>query len=533
MNRDIEKKLKKGKVLKCIMITNIVITVLFVTLGVILDIDPLLACGLIFFAIAIPTAMTYIEFFHPLCKSVKYLYKLGLQEVLNEIKTTEFNLPRSKIYMGQRAFFAKSPATIIPYTMVVWVYIQTTTYFGSITTDENVIICCRDGESFKIRADRNELPTLLQAVNKFSPDLIVGYGIDQIKQYDLIIKSKTKIINMKETITETGDERSMICKNCGNEFEKEFGLCPNCGTPIEKETQPTEKVSETASMAEEKHCAVCGAASKPEAKFCAKCGSQHFDNSYSPAFGANAVFGTPLNPVYAGGMPQGTGIPAKKKLKWWQILMISIAGFLAFSFVLGIIATIVNKDTSQFYGSWTAAYDYFDILNDELKSYDEEVASYINVNDFTVNFIFEFNEDNTYKLKVDEKSVDEGYNKLCEEYKRGFKEYINSVLAERNINVSADEFISLTGIDLDKEIEDAFDKEELEKNFKDMEAEGNFKADDGKLFLSDGKNYSVDEKVYEKYFFENDSKFTLTGSSELKTIDLDGDSVYPMTFEKK
>lgn len=192
MKNDIEKKLKTAKLLKCVMLGSLVLTLLFLTLGAMSNIDSLLACGVAFLVIALLTPIIYNEVFHPLCKSVKYLYKFGLQDVLNDIKTTEFNLPISKIYMGSRAFYAKHPATIIPYSMVVWAYLQQTKYMGVVPMDEKVIVRCRDGSSFEIRANRNELQTLLQGVYQFSPDLIVGYGRNQIEQYSLIVKNCSK-----------------------------------------------------------------------------------------------------------------------------------------------------------------------------------------------------------------------------------------------------------------------------------------------------------------------------------------------------
>ena len=533
MPNAIEKKFKTAEFLRYTMIVVIPLTLLFWIFGVILDINSLIACGMMFFFIAVPTSIAYIEYFHQLHKSVKYLYKLGLQDVANDIKTTEFNLPVSNIYMGKRAFFAKKPATIIPYTMVVWVYIQTIKYMGVIPIDEKVIVCCRDGKSFEIRANRNELPILLRMVNLFSPDLIVGYGANQIKQYDLIIKNKAKKININKLINETGDENTMICKNCGNEFEKEFGLCPNCGTPIEDKNtdeaprQPV-KNDETAFRSDVKYCVSCGAAVKADAKFCAKCGS-NLDDPGAPVHSSNADFGAPVASPYAGGM---ISMPAKKKLKWWQIMLIAIAGLLGLCTVLGVIGAIISNDTSRFYGNWTATYDYSDVLNEALKSSDEETASFVNIEDFTFDFKFEFNDDNTYKLYIDEASIDESYNKFCEEYKKGFKKYLNSILDDRDINVSVDEFISMTGIDLDEKIAEVLDKEKFKEGFKDFGGNGNFKADNGKLFLSDSKEHLVDEEVYEEYFFEDDNMFTLLDSSEL-TDDTLEEHIYPLTFVKE
>lgn len=78
MPNAIEKKFKTAEFLRYTMIVVIPLTLLFWIFGVILDINSLIACGMMFFFIAVPTSIAYIEYFHQLHKSVKYLYKLGL-----------------------------------------------------------------------------------------------------------------------------------------------------------------------------------------------------------------------------------------------------------------------------------------------------------------------------------------------------------------------------------------------------------------------------------------------------------------------
>ena len=69
--------------------------------------------------------------------------------------------------------------------MVSWVYIrQTRIYF--IPLPEFVVFQCRDGSRFFVRANRDELQMLLQCIYQFSPDLILGYGNEQKKQYELV-----------------------------------------------------------------------------------------------------------------------------------------------------------------------------------------------------------------------------------------------------------------------------------------------------------------------------------------------------------
>lgn len=162
-------------------------TLLLWILGLALSIIQITAAGTISFMVTVSITLVYIEMFRQLSKSMKLLNKFSLQDVVSDLKTTEFNLPKSKIYMGSRAFYVKKPATVLPYSMVVWVYIQRVKYMGIVTIEEKVIIRCRDGASFEIRANRDELQMLLQGITHFSPDLIVGYGASQRELYDSIV----------------------------------------------------------------------------------------------------------------------------------------------------------------------------------------------------------------------------------------------------------------------------------------------------------------------------------------------------------
>ncbi len=191
MDIKIEKKLKTGSILKKIMIIAIIFTLLMFILGAATNIIPLISIGFIGFVIAVPTTVIYVERFMSIRKSIKYLNKWEMQDFVNDINSTEFHLPISKICMGNRAFYTNNPPTIIPYSMVAWVYIHQINYMGIIPMDEKINIFCRDGQLFEIRANRNELTTLLQRIQMHSADLIVGYGNEQIKQYNNI-KSKFK-----------------------------------------------------------------------------------------------------------------------------------------------------------------------------------------------------------------------------------------------------------------------------------------------------------------------------------------------------
>lgn len=189
MDNNIQQMLRRGDNLKKIMLITLLITLFTFILGGFFNIPFLLWIAFAGVIVAVPTTIVYIEHFMPMSKSIKYLSKHGLQDVISDVKSTEFNLPISKIYMGNRAFYAKKPSSIIPYRMVVWVYIQQTKYMGVVPMDETINVFCRDGETFAIKANRNELLVLLQQIQQHSPDLIVGYGREQENQYYIVKKN--------------------------------------------------------------------------------------------------------------------------------------------------------------------------------------------------------------------------------------------------------------------------------------------------------------------------------------------------------
>ena len=142
MNGEIEKNFKKANILKFVLF-GIDAVCVFVTFFGIFYFDNfvlypymVLLLGVLFWI-----TIFYLFKLYPICKSVRY--------------------------------------------MVSWVYIrQTRIYF--IPLPEFVVFQCRDGSRFFVRANRDELQMLLQCIYQFSPDLILGYGNEQKKQYELV-----------------------------------------------------------------------------------------------------------------------------------------------------------------------------------------------------------------------------------------------------------------------------------------------------------------------------------------------------------
>jgi hypothetical protein len=89
-------------------------------------------------------------------------------------------------------------------------------------------------------------------------------------------------------------------------------------------------------------------------------------------------------------------------------------------------------------------------------------------------------------------------------------------------------------VDLDELVEEALGKKVMDEMVDSMTDEGNFEVKDGKLFMSDGLDYEIDEEVYETYELNGDELKLIEsvgGDDEEDLKDL-ADELYPMVFER-
>ena len=132
----------------------------------------------------IVSAFVYYIVFHPLMKNIAWLKRIGKEEVINDITLSAPILKKSKIYFENRAIFSKKPCCIIPYEEVAWVYIrEQKALLGLVTVNKEFIVRCRDGKTFALRAYVEEFSTLLEYIDRFSSNVIIGYGQKQQKMY--------------------------------------------------------------------------------------------------------------------------------------------------------------------------------------------------------------------------------------------------------------------------------------------------------------------------------------------------------------
>lgn len=188
--------------------------------------------------------------------------------------------------------------------------------------------------------------------------------------------------------------------------------------------------------------------------------------------------------------------------------------------VLLLLLSGCAEETSSIAGKWIMQTGYAELIgavpsNAELG----ELAGYVDFDSLQLTAVYTFHEDRTYTFKADV----EQYIRDCRDLWIGaINAYYTDQIAQRNLAITVEEAWELDGVD----VESLVDAEAIREAFAQIGGEGNYRTADGKLFLSDGKEFRVDPDVYTVYEISGD---TLT---LLETIGGESPVEFPVTLTK-
>ena len=190
------------------------------------------------------------------------------------------------------------------------------------------------------------------------------------------------------------------------------------------------------------------------------------------------------------------------------------------SALLLLLLTGCMEETSAITGKWIMQTGYKELTgavpsNAELG----ELAGYVDFDSLQLTAVYTFHEDRTYTFKADV----EQYIRDCRDlWTDAINAYYTDQIAARNLAITVEEAWELDGVD----VESLVNAEAIRESFAQLGSEGNYKAADGKLFLSAGKEFRVDPAVYTTYELNGD---TLT---LLETVGEESPMKFPVTLTK-
>ena len=194
--------------------------------------------------------------------------------------------------------------------------------------------------------------------------------------------------------------------------------------------------------------------------------------------------------------------------------------------VMAVSMTACASDQEKMVGTWQSDVEFAPVFNDTLSS--TEDAEYLSVESLKIRVILTFTEEGTYTLAADADSMKAAMESLKDSLKVGVERYLEDTIAESGMDLTIDEILEIMGTSMDELIDAVVSQEMIDEMAQSMVAEGNFKAEDGKLYMSDSLESAIDETVYDTYTLEDD---VLTLVSTTQT-DAQADLLYPMTFSR-
>ena len=202
-----------------------------------------------------------------------------------------------------------------------------------------------------------------------------------------------------------------------------------------------------------------------------------------------------------------------------RVLSVLVAALL----LLTMLTACGSKTDKAMLGKWVCEMDFGSYLNEGLAT-EPEIAQYLMVDEFVLEVELYLNEDGTYKMTADTTANKASFENVKAELADGMEDYLTAAAEE--YGQTLEDLLAASETTIDEMMDEAFGDSMYYEIIAEMEAEGNFEATDGKLYMSDGLDYDIDKNVYETYTL-NGNVLTITGDSDGTT-----DGMYPMEFKK-
>lgn len=177
------------------------------------------------------------------------------------------------------------------------------------------------------------------------------------------------------------------------------------------------------------------------------------------------------------------------------------------------------SDAKKLEGKWTAKVDLASAYEDLLARADAAVAAHIQLKDFEVALTLRFEEDGTYRLRVNAEDMAVGAQVMDEAIRQGLTAYL---LAQTGKTM--DNLLSVTGHTMDELMDRYFDADLAKAMADGLEAEGTYKVSGGKLILQDKEG----NKVFEGKYAVEDGVLTIKSGVTSALFS----SLLPLTLEK-
>lgn len=192
-----------------------------------------------------------------------------------------------------------------------------------------------------------------------------------------------------------------------------------------------------------------------------------------------------------------------------------IALLLSFVLVLSLaLCACGEKKEPTVVGTWRADINLAEAFNEEMEA--SGMGDYINIESFNLPLVMEFKEDGTGSMSVDQAAMTETVDKLAADLTTGLEAYFTEYFSSMGLEVDLDEALAASGMSMDDLVNEMKAEFAGEEAFAEFTNEFKYKAEDGKLYMSDDLDSEVPTDEYNTYTLDGDTMTLDVGTEELE-----------------
>lgn len=169
-------------------------------------------------------------------------------------------------------------------------------------------------------------------------------------------------------------------------------------------------------------------------------------------------------------------------------------------------------------GKWETEVDMTKMM-EEIFASDESMGEFIKVSDFKMKFFFTFENNSLMKLEVDETTLAGSFDKFFAGMKQSMHDYFESMIEESEVEMTVDELLEKSNLDLDTLVKDMSDAAMKAMKFEEMSYDCYYEIRYNRLYSFANAEERNDEEYIEIDFpDENTLKFVRINTEDKDNI---------------
>ena len=190
-----------------------------------------------------------------------------------------------------------------------------------------------------------------------------------------------------------------------------------------------------------------------------------------------------------------------------------IALLLSFVLVLSLALCACGGQKATIVGTWKANIEMAEAFNAEMAA--AGMGDFINLESFALPLVMTFNEDGTGSMTIDQDAMNANIDKLAADLTAGLEAYFTEYFASMGIEMDLDEALAASGLSMDDLVDEFKAEFTGEDAFAEFTNEFKYKAEDGKLYMSEDLDSEISTDTYNTYELKGNTLTLNIGTEEL------------------